>query len=140
MAWTIAPPLALGMRGRAVIRDMRDFDATNLSIPEAAFAVHQDICLHDRALRLSVVMWELPPAETEREWSLLAILEPLPEDVADGDVVLRIADAEKTLVERTLLPGSQGEGAQGIGFLAESLTISLTFASGDVLQLPPFQF
>jgi hypothetical protein len=151
LAWTIMPSLELatatGLRSNGednsttdAMRRIRDIDTVALGIPEAAVAVHQDIRVGDRALNLSVIMWELPPGESEREWSLLAILEPLPEDVPDGDLRLMIADEEKTLIEKILLPGANCEVAQGIGFLQEALTITLVFGAGDVLRLPPFQF
>jgi Protein of unknown function (DUF1822) len=124
----------------APMRSIRNIDVSELGIPEAALAAHQEIRMGNRALRLSVVMWELPLEATEREWSLLAFLEPLSDDVSEGSIRLAIADDEKTLVERILASGGEGEMAQAIGFLEEQLTISLAFESGDVLRLPPFQF
>jgi hypothetical protein len=122
------------------MRSIRDVDVSELGIPEAAAKVDQEIRMGNRALRLSVVMWELPLEGTEREWSLLAFLKPLSDDMPEGSVRLAIADDEKTLVERILVSGGEGEMAQAIGFLEEQLTISLAFESGDILRLPPFQF
>jgi Protein of unknown function (DUF1822) len=122
------------------MRSIRDIDVLELGIPEAAAKVDHEVRMGNRVLRLSVVMWELPLEGTEREWSLLAFLKPLSDDVPEGSVRLAIADDEKTLVERILAPGGEGEMAQAIGFLEEQLTISLAFESGDVLRLSPFQF
>jgi Protein of unknown function (DUF1822) len=149
IAWTIGSVASfrtadglrsIGQSQFAPMRSIRNIDVSELGIPEAALAAHQEIRMGNRALRLSVVMWELPLEATEREWSLLAFLEPLSDDVSEGNVRLAIADNEKTLVERILPSGGAGEMAQAIGFLEEQLTISLAFESGDVLRLPPFQF
>jgi Protein of unknown function (DUF1822) len=155
IAWTLVPPTSAtsgGLRSMGELSPIRpsrlyengrirDLDSASLGIPEAAVAVHQELRVGARALRLSIVMWELPAADTAPEWSLLAILEPLPEDVAEGgDVRLLIADEEQVLVESVLGAGADCEVAQGIGFLDEPLTVTLQFASGDVLRLPPFRF
>jgi Protein of unknown function (DUF1822) len=150
IAWTLVPPAVAtggGLRSTGdagPIGRIRDLDAASLGIPAAAVAVHQELRVGARALRLSVVMWELPPAQTlpqtAPEWSLLAILEPLPEDVADGEVRLLIADDQQVLVESVLGAGADCEVAQGIGCLDEALTVTLRFGSGDVLRLPPFRY
>jgi hypothetical protein len=149
IAWTIGSVASfrtadglrsVGQSAFEPMRSIRDIDVSELGIPEAALAAHQEIRMGDRALQLSIVMWELPPADTDREWSLLAFLEPLNDDVPQGNVQLQIADDQQTLVERVLVPGGECEVAQAIGFLEEQLTISLVFESGDVLRLPPFQF
>lgn len=124
----------------APMRSIRNIDVSQLGVPEASVAAHREIRMGDRAVQLSIVMWELPPTETEREWSLLAYLEPLSDDVPQGNIQLQIADGQQTLVERVLMPGGKCEVAQAIGFLQEQLTITLVFPSGDVLRLPAFQF
>jgi Protein of unknown function (DUF1822) len=106
-------------------------------IPIDIRASYQELDLEGQSLRLTIVSWAIPSADTpEPEWSLLLIAQS--PSSPDTPIEVKIKDADSILTSTSISPNTY-HILQAIGFLHEEFTIVITQANTELI-LPPFQF
>lgn len=118
---------------------LKEIERNGIRIPDTARAAYQDIFVGDRPFRLYAIVWAIPEATPEPEWSLFAILESLHPTLLDG-IRLIIKERNTPVIEKTTTPGSAYLIAQILGTWDEQFTVTVTLDTGESLTLPPFTF
>lgn len=98
---------------------------------------YRDFQWEDAALRLFAITWKT----TNSDWTLLLILGAQTGSTLPIGTRLQVRDADQTLAEPVLRDRNQDYlFAQVIGAESECFWVSIEFANGTTLTLPPFTF
>lgn len=152
LGWVLLPaiglePIALRSLAESPAAEMTQLLAQlrsqGLEIPPQARGAYREDMLSDSSIRLYVFTWLLcDPEEDNDEWSLLAIVGPLPDHSLPLGLILQIADRDQPLVERSLNPDGEESYLYGcvVGKGDESFQVSCILAQGERLEYPAFAF
>jgi len=109
-----------------------------LEIPASAGRAYRDLTLGSQ-LRLYAVTWSLPDDDG---WTLLLILKAISRNEPLYEMTLRVSDQTDVLAEESLQDDSNHDYVftQVAGSYEDKFLATITFASGEVQTLPPFEF
>ncbi|MGB3493046.1 MAG: DUF1822 family protein, partial [Elainellaceae cyanobacterium] len=156
LSWSLMPELVTGTTGlrsgaiasgdfateEAIADVFQDLQSSGQEMPMSVRGAYRDLRWGKAAVRLHALVWDIPDAESEPEWTLLLVLSPLPSHTLPTGLTLTVRDEHDILAERGVLSEDDDGSlyAQVIGFQQEMFWVTIDFGNGAIATLPPFAF
>jgi len=149
LAWQLLPAFSYSPALRSLRSPIEQLDGIvsdltryqSVVIPTESRSISYDFELGGAALRIYILVWELPTAGDQSDWMLLAILSPQPHALLPLGMSLQIRDVQTLLAETTVQsPSDTFLYTQVVGVQHERFLITVRSPDALFLSLPPVIF
>ncbi|HEY9619955.1 MAG TPA: DUF1822 family protein [Crinalium sp.] len=153
LSWVLLPPpVASAMRSAPTAsadtttdrfeQMVRELNRAGLDLPPHARGAFRDLQWGSITVRLYAIIWALPLADDQPEWTLLTVIGTPSGDRVPTGTRLQIQDQDQVLVERTATSTTQDAYLYGrvIGTWSEQFWVTVDMANGATITLPAFSF
>lgn len=149
LAWQLLPSFSYSPALRSLRSPIEQLDGIvsdltryqSVVIPTEARSISYDFELGGAALRVYIMVWELPTAGDLSDWMLLAILSPQPNALLPLGMSLQIRDVQTLLAETTVQsPRDTFLYTQVVGVQHERFLITVRSPDALFLSMPPVIF
>lgn len=156
LSWSLTPELVTGTTGlrsgaiangdfvteAAIANVFQDLQSSGQEMPMSVRGAYRDLRWGKAGVRLHALVWDMPDAESEPEWTLLLVLSALPNHTLPSGLTLIVRDEQDILAERGVWDEDDDSSlyAQVIGSQQEMFWVTIDFGNGAIATLPPFAF